>query len=76
MHRLGFQEEEIEMLVPLLRREEFQIISLFTHLAASEDSTMMSLHRQQIRVFNHMASYLSDQLGVSISKAYFEFSRD
>ena len=63
MHRLGFQEDEMEMLVPWLRHEEFRLATLFTHLAASEEPSHDEFTRTQIGNFNRMASLLSDELG-------------
>jgi len=63
MHRLGFQEEEMKMLVPWLKYEEFRLATLFTHLAASEKSSHDEFTRTQIGNFDRMASLLSDELG-------------
>ncbi len=37
MHRLGFQEEEMGELIPLLKKEQFRVSSVFSHLAASDE---------------------------------------
>lgn len=62
MHRLGFQEEELAALVPRLKREEFRIASVFTHLAASDEPEHDSFSHRQIRQFDRITSALSEAL--------------
>ena len=68
MHRLGFQEEEVEMLVPWLKREEFRLTSIFTHLAASDESIHDEFTEKQIEKFERIASFLSNELEVPFQK--------
>jgi alanine racemase len=63
MHRLGFQEEEMEQLIPWLKRKEFKVSSMFTHLAASEDPEHDTFSREQMGALDRMASRLQDVLG-------------
>ncbi|MGM0473613.1 MAG: alanine racemase [Bacteroidota bacterium] len=62
MHRLGFMEEEIDELLPLLDREEFRVVSVFTHLASSDDPQHDDFTGQQIRDFEHLVSSFSKVL--------------
>ncbi|HER09254.1 MAG TPA: bifunctional UDP-N-acetylmuramoyl-tripeptide:D-alanyl-D-alanine ligase/alanine racemase [Bacteroides sp.] len=63
MHRLGFMEDEIERLLPLLNREAFRVVSVFTHLAASDDPLLDRFTREQIRDFDRMTAVFSAMLG-------------
>jgi alanine racemase len=68
MHRLGFQEDEIGDLIPLLHREEFRVVSAFSHLAASDEPAHDNFTRMQIGLFEQMAGRLSDGLKYSFMK--------
>jgi len=63
MHRLGFQAHEMKQLIPWLKRKEFRLSSIFTHLAASEDPDQDLFSREQIGVLKRIASRLQDELG-------------
>ncbi len=68
MHRLGFLEEEIELLIPWLQRVEFQMTSLFSHLVASNEPCHDVFTREQHLRFGRIASYLSKVLEVSFQR--------
>jgi len=68
MHRLGFQEEQIEELIPLLQRQEFRVASVFSHLAASEDSHYDDFSREQFRRFEHISGILEKELEVPFDR--------
>lgn len=52
MHRLGFMPEEVETLAKLIPGTEcIKIISVFSHLAASEDPAFDYFSQQQVTVF-------------------------
>jgi len=52
MHRLGFMPEEIPLLADKLRKSEcLKVVSVFSHLAASEDPELDHFTHQQIKVF-------------------------
>ncbi|MCX6326270.1 MAG: bifunctional UDP-N-acetylmuramoyl-tripeptide:D-alanyl-D-alanine ligase/alanine racemase [Bacteroidia bacterium] len=52
MHRLGFMPEEIEMLAKRIKTTEcVKVISVFSHLAASEDPSLDHFSHQQVEVF-------------------------
>jgi alanine racemase len=62
MHRLGFQEDEIDSLIPFLKRDEFHLASAFTHLAASDDPGHDDFSREQIGLFERATGRLSEAI--------------
>jgi len=56
MHRLGFQEKELELLIDRLKMNPaLHVQSVFSHLAASEDPAEDAFTRQQISLFDAMS---------------------
>ncbi|MBK8882887.1 MAG: bifunctional UDP-N-acetylmuramoyl-tripeptide:D-alanyl-D-alanine ligase/alanine racemase [Bacteroidales bacterium] len=52
MHRLGFMPEEVGQLAEMIRSEEcIKIISVFSHLAGSENPDLDNFSRKQVDVF-------------------------
>jgi len=68
MHRLGFQEDEMDALIPLLMREEFRVATVFTHLAASDEPAHDGFSHQQIELFDRVAAGLSEALNGSFDR--------
>jgi alanine racemase len=68
MHRLGFQEDEVEQLISWLGKEEFHVTSVFSHLAASGDPDQDRFTRGQIRCFERISSRISDAIGKGFSR--------
>ena len=68
MHRLGFQEDEMDALIPLLNREEFRVATVFTHLAASDEPAHDGFSHQQIGLFDRVAAGLSEALDGSFDR--------
>jgi len=62
MHRLGFQEVELQSLLPLLEDPVLRVASAFTHLAASEDSAMDDFTLEQFSSFDRMCGILGEAL--------------
>jgi alanine racemase len=59
MHRLGFSEEELDSLVDfLIIHDNLEIKSVFSHLAAAEESAHDNFTRKQINLFEKMSSKL------------------
>lgn len=53
MHRLGFDAEDAKELVTLLQdNERVKVVSIFSHLASSEDARMDSFTQQQATTFD------------------------
>ena len=65
MHRLGFQEDEIDELIKRLtsQNSKIAIVSIFSHLAASEDPAQDEFTREQIRHFDAMSSRIISATG-------------
>lgn len=63
MHRLGFQEQQLDELLALLRRSPLRLRSVFSHLAASEDPAQDAFTREQARRFDAMSGRLEEALG-------------
>lgn len=56
MHRLGFMEEQLEALLPMLETATIRIASVFTHLAASEEPGHDAFTRSQMEQFDRMSA--------------------
>ena len=64
MHRLGFEESELEELAYELKSiPEIEVKSIFSHLAGSEDPMHDDFTQRQIRKFDSMTDILSNALG-------------
>jgi alanine racemase len=69
MHRLGFQENEIEELIPVIKNNNtIRIKWIFSHLAASGDVSHDNFTGQQISVFNRIVKTLTSELGYEPKK--------
>jgi len=64
MHRLGFPEEELDEVIPLIKRHEFRVASVFTHLAASDEPEHDAFSRQQLELYDRVSGRLADSLEV------------
>ena len=64
MHRLGFDEQQIDTLCDMLNRhsDKVRVASIFTHLCAADDTSQDEFTRQQIALFDRMSSRISDHL--------------
>jgi Alr-MurF fusion protein len=64
MHRLGFMPDEIDKLAGLLRTEDrMKVASVFSHLAASENTALDDFTRKQVDRFIRAAGQISDAVG-------------
>ena len=70
MHRLGFQEDEVDELIAYIQSSEkriaksgIQVVSVFSHLAASEDAAEDEFTNKQIRLFDSMSSHIISAIG-------------
>jgi alanine racemase len=59
MHRLGFDEEELNHVKELLQNEKITVESVFTHLAAQENADQDEFTRIQIQSFEKMYTQIS-----------------
>lgn len=63
MHRLGFEPQHIETLVSLLNQsQKLKVISVFTHLVATDDEQHDEFTKSQVRKYEQMYSILSMSL--------------
>ncbi|MFD2587509.1 alanine racemase [Croceitalea marina] len=66
LNRLGFWHNDISLILKKLGRETaLKIISVFSHLAASEDKKEREFSLQQIESFKKISDELSEKLGSS-----------
>ncbi|WP_343532089.1 bifunctional UDP-N-acetylmuramoyl-tripeptide:D-alanyl-D-alanine ligase/alanine racemase [Pedobacter sp.] len=66
MHRLGFQEEHLPELLQLLKdNQKLKVVSVFTHLVATDDEQHDSFTEQQVTGYNGMYQQLVAELGYS-----------
>lgn len=57
LNRLGFSEKDVDFIIKTLSKAtQVKIISLFSHLAASEDKNEVEFTRQQIQSFRNIAN--------------------
>jgi Alr-MurF fusion protein len=64
MHRLGFMPEDTDALISRITNQEFvKIVSVFSHLAGSEDPALDSFTHKQVRVFKDIADKLNEATG-------------
>ncbi len=66
LNRLGFAENQINFLAQRLRgRHEIKVVSIFSHLAASEDKGEADFTKKQIASFEKIAKEVGEKLGYS-----------
>lgn len=64
MHRLGFVEDELPLLLEILQQHpEIQIKSVFTHLAASEAPEHDAFTLEQLHLFEKIYNQISEIIG-------------
>ncbi|MGW8314392.1 MAG: bifunctional UDP-N-acetylmuramoyl-tripeptide:D-alanyl-D-alanine ligase/alanine racemase [Bacteroidales bacterium] len=68
MHRLGFQREDLEDILPWLEKEQFRVTTVFSHLAASGDPAQDAFSRSQIQLFEEMATGIAAVTGETFDR--------
>jgi alanine racemase len=69
MHRLGFMPEEVPFIIQKLNNAGgIQVISVFSHLAASENSDFDDFTGKQIELFTNAADTLEKSLGYPVMR--------
>jgi len=64
MHRLGFLPGETDELAELIKKtESVKVVSVFSHLAASEDSSLDSFTHKQAETFQNVTGKLAEKTG-------------
>lgn len=65
MHRLGFENEDIEELILLLQHNNFvKVTSIFSHLAATDNLDFKNFTLQQIHLFEAISNKISTTLNI------------
>lgn len=69
MHRLGFEEHEVDALTTLLQsNRQLAVRSAFSHLAASEDKNEDAFTQQQAAIFTRCCAKIESALGYGFIK--------
>jgi Alr-MurF fusion protein len=69
MHRLGFETDEIEKLRELLQNQQhIKIVSVFSHLAASDAANFDAFTKQQNELFIDAANKIEQAIGYTFIK--------
>ncbi len=69
MHRLGFEEKDCERLIDELKKHpQLKIVSIFSHLAASDNQTLDEFTNQQLKLFTTLSSTIENQIGYTTLK--------
>ncbi len=69
MHRLGFDENEVnELIVRIRNNKDISLKSIFSHLAASDEAEHDDFTRQQIKKFNVMSEKIKSHFSYPIMK--------
>jgi alanine racemase len=64
MHRLGFMPEDVDTLADYLRNQEcVKVVSVFSHLAASDDPSLDYFTHHQVEVFLKAVKQISKSVG-------------
>ena len=63
MNRLGFKKNDVEKLVPIIQNlENLNVVSFYSHLAASEDKNEKVFTNEQINTFSKITNTLNNAL--------------
>jgi alanine racemase len=69
MHRLGFEEHEIEKLVMVLKNTaQLHVSSVFSHLVGTDNSDLDDFTKEQIRIFEKAFTHIEKTLGYTVTK--------
>ncbi|MHB8260208.1 MAG: bifunctional UDP-N-acetylmuramoyl-tripeptide:D-alanyl-D-alanine ligase/alanine racemase [Bacteroidia bacterium] len=67
MHRLGFEEKDISLLLQKLKQYAFlRVRSIFSHLVASEEKALDNFTYQQISLFNKLSTQVLQMLNYPV----------
>lgn len=62
MHRLGFKEDELSLLLEKLKTMNMKVKSIFSHLSSSDDDSEKAYTLEQIKIFDRNSQKLVDAL--------------
>jgi alanine racemase len=66
MHRLGFTESEIPRLCQQISRQSLRVVSVFSHLAGSDEAVFDEFSAEQINVFSRISERIVTSLGYPV----------
>lgn len=67
MHRLGYEEKDIEQLIGILTSDSrIKVQTIFTHLAGADDSCFNEFSLSQLTLFNSMADRIETAIGYKV----------
>lgn len=68
MHRLGFEQKDMNQLISILKsnRDKIKIQSIFSHLAASDESTHDEFTQHQIQLFENISQQITQEFDYEI----------
>ena len=71
LNRLGFWENDVDFISKQLEgRQELKIVSIFSHLAASEDTNEKDFTQNQIATFGKIAKEFNEKVGYTPMKKH------
>jgi Alr-MurF fusion protein len=62
MHRLGFDPNEIEDLIAILKINQIKVVSVFSHLAASDNAALDGFTKEQTTLFAHIGNQIKTEI--------------
>jgi Alr-MurF fusion protein len=69
MHRLGFMPSETDELISILKSQEsLKVVSVFSHLAASEDPALDNFTEKQVKVFIKAADLIQKAVAYPVMR--------
>ncbi len=69
MHRLGFEEHDIVQLISELKKHlQLKVVSIFSHLAGSDNEALDDFTNEQINLFEKISSHIENEIGYTILK--------
>ncbi len=69
MHRLGFVRDEVDQLIGILKKHKsLRVMSIFSHLAASESWVFDEYTSMQIETFDELSTQIEEQLGYKVNR--------
>ncbi len=69
MHRLGFEESDLdELVIELKKTQQLQVMSVFSHLVGSDNNQLDNFTKEQIRIFDKASATIEKVLGYPVLK--------
>lgn len=68
MHRLGFEEDQIEELCSILKTHNIQVASVFSHLVGADGAEFDDFSEKQALLFDKIAHQIENELGYTFLK--------